>query len=216
MNIYVRYFDYDTVATNYEEVIDFLASIPEIQITEAMVNEVRAYAESEIPYPKRYKIRPRVYFIMIKTAAQTLEEFKNHRKEEAFQINEAGTRKEVRATQLSVVQLGWYRGELNFKRVIQIPGTGKFQYQDTRFSALVWAESGQHCYDRIINYLKSRQDVDLRSQFPSVRGNSFRYEYMGTKLQQEEVGQKVGWSDNNPCILVMNFLNSHEREAEFS
>ena len=51
MNIYVRYFDYDTVATNYEEVIDFLASIPEIQITEAMVNEVRAYAESEIPYP---------------------------------------------------------------------------------------------------------------------------------------------------------------------
>ena len=192
MNIYVRYFDYDTVATNYEEVIDFLASIPEIQITEAMVNEVRAYAESEIPYPKRYKIRPRVYFIMIKTAAQTLEEFKNHRKEEALQINEVGSRKEVRATQLSVVQLGCYRGELNFKRVIQIPGTGKFQYQDTRFSALVWAESGQHCYDRIINYLKSRQDVDLRSQFPSVRGNSFRYEYMGTKLQQEEVGQKVG------------------------
>ena len=192
MNIYVRYFDYDTVATNYEEVIDFLASIPEIQITEAMVNEVRAYAESEIPYPKRYKIRPRVYFIMIKTAAQTLEEFKNHRKEEALQINEVGSRKEVRATQLSVVQLGWYRGELNFKRVIQIPGTGKFQYQDTRFSALVWAESGQHCYNRIINYLKSRQDVDLRSQFPSVRGNSFRYEYMGTKLQQEEVGQKVG------------------------
>ena len=192
MNIYVRYFDYDTVATNYEEVIDFLASIPEIQITEAMVNEVRAYAESEIPYPKRYKIRPRVYFIMIKTAAQTLEEFKNHRKEEALQINEVGSRKEVRATQLSVVQLGWYRGELNFKRVIQIPGTGKFQYQDTRFSALVWAESGQHCYDRINNYLKSRQDVDLRSQFPSVRGNSFRYEYMGTKLQQEEVGQKVG------------------------
>ena len=192
MNIYVRYFDYDTVATNYEEVIDFLASIPEIQITEAMVNEVRAYAESEIPYPKRYKIRPRVYFIMIKTAAQTLEEFKNHRKEEALQINEVGSRREVRATQLSVVQLGWYRGVLNFKRVIQIPGTGKFQYQDTRFSALVWAESGQHCYDRIINYLKSRQDVDLRSQFPSVRGNSFRYEYMGTKLQQEEVGQKVG------------------------
>lgn len=186
MNIYVRYFDYDTVATNYEEVLDFLASIPEIQITEAMVNEVRSYAESEIPYPKRYKIRPRVYFIMIKTTAQTLEEFKNNRKEDVIPVTEAGVRKEQRTTQLLMVQLGWYRGELNFKRVIQIPGTGKFQYQDTRFAALVWAESGQHCYDRIINHLKNRQDVDLRSQFPSVRGNSFRYEYMGVKLQQEE------------------------------
>lgn len=186
MNIYVRYFDYDTVATNYEEVLDFLASIPEIQITEAMVNEVRSYAEGEIPYPKRYKIRPRVYFIMIKTTAQTLDEFKNNRKEDVMPVTEAGVRKEQRTTQLSKVQLGWYRGELNFKRVIQIPGTGKFQYQDTRFAALVWAESGQHCYDRIINHLKNRQDVDLRSQFPSVRGNSFRYEYMGVKLQQEE------------------------------
>lgn len=192
MNIYVRYFDYDTVATNFEEVIDFLASIPEIQITEAMANEVRAYVESEIPYPKRYKIRPRVYFIMIKTTAQNLDEFKNNRKDDTLSVNEAGTRKEMRATQLSVVQLGWYRGELNFKRVIQIPGTGKFQYQDTRFTALVWAESGQHCYDRIICHLKNRQDVDLRSQFPSVRGNSFHYEYMGTKLQQGEADVQMG------------------------
>ena len=32
--------------------------------------------DSPMPYPKRYKVRPRVYFIVIKTTATTLAEFK--------------------------------------------------------------------------------------------------------------------------------------------
>ena len=74
---------------------------------------------------------------------------------------------------------GWYEGSLTFKRVIPIPGTGKFQYRDTLFVAQVKAANPQECYSRIIQHLRSRQDVDLRSQFPSAKGKNFSYKYLG-------------------------------------
>lgn len=186
-NLYVRYFDRDMLALSVEEVIDFLSTIPDIRITSELVSEVRAYAESDIPYPKRYKVRPRVYFILIKTNATTMAEFKANRRAgaPAAAENEAPTKKEIKTTQLAIENPGWYRGTITFKRVIQIPGTMKFQYQDTRFSAYVKAMSGQDCYNRIVHHLKNRQDVDLRSQFPSARGINFSFNYMGAELPPE-------------------------------
>lgn len=186
-NLYVRYFDRDILALRVEDVIDFLSSIPDIRITPELVNEVRAYAESDIPYPKRYKVRPRVYFILIKTNATTMAEFKANRRvaPPASAENDVPTKKEIKATQLAIENPGWYRGTITFKRVIQIPGTMKFQYQDTRFSAYVKAMSGQDCYNRIVHHLKNRQDVDLRSQFPSARGINFSFNYMGEELPAE-------------------------------
>lgn len=186
-NLYVRYFDRDMLALSVEEVIDFLSTIPDIRITSELVSEVRAYAESDIPYPKRYKVRPRVYFILIKTNAMTMAEFKANRRAgaPAAAENEAPTKKEIKTTQLAIENPGWYRGTITFKRVIQIPGTMKFQYQDTRFSAYVKAMSGQDCYNRIVHHLKNRQDVDLRSQFPSARGINFSFNYMGAELPPE-------------------------------
>lgn len=186
-NLYVRYFDRDMLALSVEEAIDFLSTIPDIRITSELVSEVRAYAESDIPYPKRYKVRPRVYFILIKTNATTMAEFKANRRAgaPAAAENEAPTKKEIKTTQLAIENPGWYRGTITFKRVIQIPGTMKFQYQDTRFSAYVKAMSGQDCYNRIVHHLKNRQDVDLRSQFPSARGINFSFNYMGAELPPE-------------------------------
>ena len=77
---------------------------------------------------------------------------------------------------------GWYEGALMFKRVIPIPGTGKFQYRDTKFVARVKAQSPQECYNRIIQHLRNRQNVDLRSQFPSAKGKNFNYRYLGETL----------------------------------
>ena len=34
-------------------------------------------------------------------------------------------------------------------------------------------------YNRIIDHLKNRNDVDPRSQFPSAKSSSFEYQYMG-------------------------------------
>ena len=69
MNLYIRYFDKETLVYSAEEALDFLRSIPEINVDAAMEKDVRDYANSDVCFPKRYKVRPRVYFIMIKTTA---------------------------------------------------------------------------------------------------------------------------------------------------
>ena len=80
--------------------------------------------------------------------------------------------------QLNEENYGWYEGVLDFKRVLQIPTTGKFQYKDTHFVARCKAHSGQDCYNRIVEYLRER--VDARSQFPSVKGKNYRFCFLGT------------------------------------
>lgn len=193
MNIYARYFDQDVLVYSFDELMNFLSSIPEIPINQHLVDDIRSYVESDMPYPKRYKIRPRVYFILIKTTAQTMEEFKSHRKDSGAQLTDMPVgvpetmmnKKELKAAQLAEVREGWYIGTIVFKRVIQIAGTVKFRYQDTAFEAYVRAESGMECYNRIIEHLKNRPEVDLRSQFPSARGTNFTFEYVGEQLPEE-------------------------------
>ena len=74
---------------------------------------------------------------------------------------------------------GWYDASLTFKRVISIPQTSKFQYRDATFRARVRAESIQDCYNRILDHLRSRHDIDPRSQFPSIKGRNFVCEFLG-------------------------------------
>lgn len=196
MNIYVRYFSQDALTHSFDELMDFLSSISEIPINQRLIDDVKAYVESDIPYPKRYKIRPRVYFILIKTNAQTMEEFKAHRKDyprEAGALAEMPVgpaeavynRKEMRTAQLTEIREGWYLCTVIFKRVIQIAETSKFRYQDTDFVVYVYAHSAKECYDRIIEHLKSRPEIDLRSQFPSARGANFTFEYVGKELPED-------------------------------
>ena len=190
MNIYVRYFDYDTLAHSSDELLSFLESIHEIPMTQAMANEIRNYAESDIPYPKRYKIRPRVYFIMIKTTANTMEEFKMRKLEkeqgtpEQVPATKAAAPKEMRITSLTSEKYGWYKGCLHFKRVIRNSTTGKCSYVDASFTALVHTYSPLQCYHRIVSHLKGREDIDSRSQFPSAKGNNFIYEYVGEQINR--------------------------------
>ena len=192
MNIYARYFDQDVLVHNVDELIDFLSSIHDINVTPQLVEDVTNYVKSDVPYPRRYKVRPRVYFILIKTNAETMAEFKAHRKPTQatdkaphagmLRPEEPMNRKEFKAVQLQEERAGWYKGSIQFKRVIQIPNTAKFRYQDTTFSAFVRATSGLDCYNRIIDHLKKRSDVDLRSQFPSAKGQNYNYNFIGTKL----------------------------------
>lgn len=195
MNIYARYFDQDILVDNYEDLIAFLSSIPEIPVSKELSADIHTYVTSDMPYPKRYKIRPRVYFILIKTDAKTMEEFKAHRKsgEEAFvrkefvrvappgpQVN----KKEWRSAQLSEQRSGWYLGRMTFKRMVQLGPKGKCGYQDTDFEAFVRAESGSDCYNRLVEHLRGRADVDDRSQFPSARGANYRFEFFGETLPE--------------------------------
>lgn len=184
MNLYIRYFDEECVVSSAEEAFDFLSSLPGITLDEVFMKDLRQYMESPMPYPKRYKVRPRVYFIVIKTTATTLAEFKvNGGRTQS--ISAPAAEKEHATSRFSDDCPGWYEGEILFKRVILIPGTNKFQYKDTRFKARCKAHNHQDCYERIVEHLRSRQDVDARSQFPSVKGKNFTCTYLGMELPKE-------------------------------
>ena len=179
MNLYLRYFDRETLVYNADQAIDFLCSIPEIGMNPAIEADVREYVASDVYYPKRYKVRPRVYFIIIKTEAATMLDFKQKK---ALRNNNQpnAERRETIApavSKLNEEREGWYEGALDFKRVVMIPATGKHEYRDTHFVARCKALSGLDCYNRIVEHRRDR--VDSRSQFPAAKGKNFKFKYLG-------------------------------------
>lgn len=176
MNLYLRYFDKETLVSHVDDAIAFLAEIDEIGMNPVLEQDIRDYVASDVFYPKRYKIRPRVYFIVIKTEAVTMQDFKE--KKAVHGIEGMGVKPASTAVaRLSEEREGWYEGTVDFKRVQMVPGTGKFQYRDTHFVARCKAASGLDCYNRIIDHLSQR--VDSRSQFPSAKGKNFKFQYLG-------------------------------------
>ena len=143
--------------------------------------DVRDYMSSDVMYPKRYKVRPRVYFIMIKTTAENMLDFKQKKAVRPVVGGEGVPDKREMAnsamSRLTERRQGWYEGILDFKRVVLIPSTGKHEYRDTHFVARCKATSGQECYERIVEHLRER--VDHRSQFPSAKGKNFHFKYLG-------------------------------------
>ena len=180
MNLYLRYFDNETLVHSVEDAIDFLSSIPDINMNAELEADIRDYASSDVFYPKRYKVRSRVYFIIIKTLAETMFDFKQKKAVHPNVGNNANDRRSNTdwvVNKLCEEKPGWYEGELDFKRVVMVPSTGKFEYRDTKFVARCKANSGMDCYNRIIDNLRDR--VDGRSQFPSAKGKNFRFTYLG-------------------------------------
>ena len=175
MNLYLRYFDSEVLVSSVDEALDFLSSIPEIDVSPDLERDLREYAASDVGYPKRYKVRSRVYFIVIKTLAATMRDFKEKkalRPAPAPKAENDGV-----LASLTTHKPGWYEGALDFKRVVLVPATGKHEYRDTHYVARVKAHSAMDCYNRIIENLRDR--VDGRSQFPSVKGKNFKFRYLG-------------------------------------
>ncbi len=179
MNLYLRYFDDETLVTSVDDAIDFLRGIDEIEVDAALEADIREYAASSVLYPKRYKIRSRVYFIIIKTVAATMQEFKEHRNKKEMKEFEDVKERPVSSEilKLNEQRPGWYEGVVLFKRVNYEPSKGKYRYLDTTFVAQVKALSGLDCYNRIVSHLQER--VDPRSQFPSPKGKNFTFRFLG-------------------------------------
>lgn len=182
MNLYLRYFDNETLVSNVDDAIAFLASISEIGMNPELESDIREYAKSDVFYPKRYKVRPRIYFIIIKTEAATMLDFKQKKalRSSVVVASDSGEAREIvppALARLNEEREGWYEGTIDFKRVIMVPSTGKHEYRDTHFVANCKAVSGLDCYNRIVEHLRGR--VDSRSQFPSAKGKNFRFKYLG-------------------------------------
>ena len=178
MNLYLRYFDNEIFAYSIEEAFDFLQSIPEIDLDEFLMRDIAQYVESPNMYPKRYKVHGKTYFIIIKTTAANMEEFKNNGAAHEGQSDIPKSKNDI----FYEFNPGWYDGSIMFKRVIPIPQTQKFQYVDTFFVARVKAYSRQDCYNKIIDHLHSRSDIDSRSQFPSIKGKNFECVFRGMDI----------------------------------
>lgn len=183
MNLYVRYFDNEALVYNVHELLEFLESLGEINLNNALIDDIKGYVESDVVYPKRYKVRPRVYFIIIKTEAKTMQDFKDKKC-----LRGGMTEGKDATAKLDLCQWGWYEASLTFKRVVT-NHLGKCEYRDTTFTVQCKAESPQESYDRIINYL--REHVDSRSQFPSVKGKNFTAKFLGLCKPEPKEGETV-------------------------
>lgn len=177
MNLYLRYFDNEILVSSVNEALDFLSSIDEINLTDDLKRDFCEYVASDVYYPKRYKVRPRIYFIVIKTEAETMLDFKQKKALRSSSDFSSSKAQNPELTKLNLQKYGWYEGRVLFKRVVVNPATGKCEYRDTEFVANCKANSGKECYDLIIEHLSMR--VDPRSQFPSVKGENYSFKFLG-------------------------------------
>ncbi len=181
MNLYIRYFEKEVLVHNIEDAVAFLSEIPGFEPDDNFVNDFVSYVNGPVQYPKRYKVRNKSYFIVIKTVAASLAEFKANGANAAASAAQPAqpTPVKERRDPYRVEHIGWYEAELTFNRVLANPDTGKSRYFSTDFVARVKAVSVQDCYDRVVDYLRSREDIDSRSQFPSIKGRNFHATYLG-------------------------------------
>ncbi|MBP3197414.1 MAG: hypothetical protein J6N21_10470 [Butyrivibrio sp.] len=174
-----------------EEAVQYLSSlnIEDFTPDEEFVSDLEEFVQSPTSFPKRYKVQGHNYFIVIKTNVATLEEFKRNNVKnlmEAENLNDA--KKKAKGSSLADEVYGWYDGQLNFRRIVVNPVTGKLQYKDTLFRALVRAQSPMECYDKIVDHLKNRPEVDGRSQYPSAKGKNFTFTYLGLQIPESYQG----------------------------
>jgi hypothetical protein len=189
MNLYVRYFDHETLAYNMDDVVAFLNSIGEIKVDHNAIDRIINFVESDSTYPFRLKVSYSNYVLFLKTEAKDLEDFKYQEKlrkeQRAAEHMTMAEKKRLQQDLLNEKHVGWYEASLMFKRVIMNPESGKCQYVDTLFRVRLKAESAMDCYNRIIEHLQNRQDVDPRSQFPSVKSNNFEYKFLEDKTEDK-------------------------------
>lgn len=182
MNLYIRYFAHETLAHNLEESLAFIESIGEFNVNQSFVERITNFIESTSPYPMRLKVSYSNYILFLKTEAENIDEFHalEQKAKEANEENKQTLADKKRSIMeaLNESKPGWYETNIMFKRVVTAPDTMKCQYIDTSFSAKMKAESAMDAYNRTIAHLKSRKDLDQRSQFPSVRSDSFSYKFL--------------------------------------
>lgn len=180
MNLYIRYFDEETLVHSVAEGLEYLSSIEDVEVTDEMATELQKFMNSSAMYPKHIRVNARSFFIAIKTTANSMEEFKaKGAGAVANQVKVEKVAQKEALAQYGKIQAGWYAAKIVFKRVVMIPETQKSHYVDTTFICKVKADSAQECYNRVLTHLRSRQDVDGRSQFPSIKSPNFEFEYLG-------------------------------------
>ena len=182
MNLYVRYFDHECLAKSIDEALDFLSTIDEIKLESNTASRISTFLNSSNLYPFRLKVSYSNYVLFLKTEAETLAQFKEEeamcKEQKLDRITTIAERKKSILEALNEERIGWWEACLVFKRVLTMPETGKCKYIDTPFRVRLRANSAMDAYNRIVDHLKRRPDVDPRSQFPAAKSQNFEYKFL--------------------------------------
>ena len=204
MNLYVRYFDHEYLATSIDDALDFLRTIDEIKLESNAASRISTFLSSSNLYPFRLKVSYSNYVLFLKTEATTIEQFKEEQELRKEQKNERtmtmAERKKNILDALNEQKVGWWEAGLMFKRVLIIPETGKCKYVDTPFRVRLKANSAMDAYNRIIDHLQNRPEVDPRSQFPSAKSEKFEYRFLGEDGTHESEGTEANEAEVAPEI----------------
>ncbi len=173
MNYYARYFDSENVLPNPTALVNFIASIPQITMTEELSEAVYKFCEDKTSFPRHFRLPNKRTFIVIKTNASSLEEFKTVGANGGVQNAEAKEAKEAKIAAVDEVRPGKYRVSITFRRAVVNPDTHKCVFFDETFEVEMQAQSQRQCYDVVLEHLKNHPDLDTRSQFPSIRSANF-------------------------------------------
>lgn len=178
MNVYARFYEGEAVVSTFDDLIDSLKDfgVPATYFDDRHVDDIYDYINSKNMHPKRFHISSRQFFILIKTNAANMEEFKANAKHK--DDGAEGVKKGDRMSALQEEKPGWYEASLTFKRVIYSEQRSRYIYVDTPFCVKLKANSPLDAYNRIVEHLQNRQDIDPRSQFPSAKGHCFEYKFL--------------------------------------
>lgn len=183
MNYYIRFFDKEALLSSYEDVLAFLVNCDfeiDEKVMQPLMDELFDYLNSNNNHPKRFKLSSKVYFIIIKTDVNTMEEFKSVGAAKAAAKEEIAILENVEEVEK---REGWYECNIKFKRVVENPITHKCEIKDTKFISKVYGDCIEECYNKVVKYLQNRQDIDSRSQYPSIKGKNFTCNFIEETIQ---------------------------------
>lgn len=170
MNYYARYFDFEGVLNSPETLVEFIADIPQITMTEELEDSILKFCADKTSHPKHFRLPNKSTFIVIKTNAETLDEFKTRGANGgALPVEQ----KENKPSPLDEIRPGKYNVSIVFRRAIVNPDTNKCGFVDEKFEVEMLAQSQRQCFEFVTEYLRNHPDIDTRSQYPGIRSSNF-------------------------------------------
>lgn len=171
MNYYARYFDSEGVFPTPDALVDFIAGIPQITMTEELSDAIRKFCVDKTSYPRHFRLPNKHTFIVIKTNSETLDEFKTRGANGGVMPAES---KEAKQSPTDEIRPGKYAVSITFRRAIVNPETHKCGFVEETFEVEMLAQSQRQCFEVVTEYLRNHPDIDTRSQYPSIRSSNFK------------------------------------------
>lgn len=177
MNYYVRYFDEETLTGSMKETFDFLSGLEDIEMDDNCVSQVEEYFTTDQKGMRKFVMPNHKSFIVIKTTAGSLEEFKKNNQKSAESAPKAAGQKNF-----DIEQKGWYECSMTISRMLTNPETGKsFYYMDTMV-AKVNAGTPREAYEKMVKHVHDNPEIDSRSQIPAAANKNFQYRFLGEEV----------------------------------